>query len=55
VPALVAGLLIGVLFASPWIAGIALIRWRSGVRLLSSDDGAAFPTQASQLRSFGGR
>jgi hypothetical protein len=48
------GLLLGVGFALPWICGIVLLCRRAGWRLLWSEPGGEFPTQAARLRSFGG-
>jgi hypothetical protein len=47
-------LLIAILFAAPWIGGIALICWRAGARLLWSEADGVFPTQSSQWPGTGG-
>jgi hypothetical protein len=52
VPELVTGLLIALLFSAPWIAAIALVCWRAGARLLSSEANEVFPTQSSQWRAI---
>lgn len=48
--ALLIGFALGVLFALPWIASAVWIVWRVGWSVLRSE--AAFPTQATSLRSF---
>jgi hypothetical protein len=50
--ALLVGLAFGVSFALPWIAAAAWIGWRVGWRAVFSENGEAFPTQATSLRSF---
>jgi hypothetical protein len=52
---LVTGLLIAILFAAPWIGAIALVCWRTGARLLSSEANEVFPTQSSQWRGISPR
>jgi hypothetical protein len=42
----------GVLFALPWIGAAAWISWRVGWRVMWSESGKPFPTQATSLRSF---
>jgi 4-amino-4-deoxy-L-arabinose transferase-like glycosyltransferase len=55
VPALLIGLALGVLFALPWIAAVVWASSRAGWRVLWSENGEEFPTQAASLRSFGRR
>jgi hypothetical protein len=43
---------LGVLFALPWIGAAVWIRWRVGWRVMWSESGKPFPTQATSLRSF---
>jgi len=42
----------GVLFALPWIGAAVWISWRVGWRVMWSESGKPFPTQATSLRSF---
>src|SRR5215204_2315527 len=42
----------GVLFALPWIGAAVWISWRVGWRVMWSESGKLFPTQATSLRSF---
>ena len=42
----------GVLFALPWIGAAVWISWRVGWRVMWSESGKSFPTQATGLRSF---
>lgn len=55
VHAFLIGLALGVLFALPWIAAVAWVCSQDGWRLLWSENGQEFPTQATRLRSFGSR
>ena len=41
------------LFALPWIAATIGVAWRAGWRVLWSENGHAYPSQADQLRAFG--
>jgi hypothetical protein len=41
-------------FALPWIAATLWIAYRAGWHLLWSNQGREHPSQATQLRSFGG-
>ncbi|HYX76920.1 MAG TPA: hypothetical protein VE757_07070 [Gaiellaceae bacterium] len=46
--------LTAVLLPLPWLAAIAYVCWRAGLRtLLGADE--AFPSQADQVRGFGAR
>jgi hypothetical protein len=51
---LLTGVLLGIGFGLPWICAIVWLCRRAGWRLLWSDQGGEFPTQAVRLRSFGG-
>ena len=51
--AFLTGLGLGLLFALPWIGAVVWVSWRVGWRVLWSENGTEFPTQASRLRSFG--
>jgi hypothetical protein len=46
---------LGLLVSAPWLVAIVLVCRREGFRTLVSNGDQAFPTQASQLRSFGPR
>jgi hypothetical protein len=47
--------LLSLALALPWLVAIVLITRRDRSSLLWSDNGRAFPTQATALRSFRGR
>jgi hypothetical protein len=47
--------LLSLALAVPWLVAIVLLTRRDRASLLWSDNGQAFPTQATALRSFGGR
>ena len=49
----VTDLLAAVLLTTPWLVGIAWICRRAGLAVLLGD-GEAFPSQADELRAFGG-
>jgi len=55
VSAVLTGLALGVLFGLPWIAAVVWVSWRVGWRVLWSDNGKEFQTQAKTLRGFGAR
>jgi hypothetical protein len=46
-------LALAALFALPWIAAVVWVSSRVGWRVLWSENGEEFPTQATILRSFG--
>jgi hypothetical protein len=46
---------LGLLVSAPWLVAIVLVCRREGFRTLVSNGDQAFPTQASQLCSFGPR
>jgi len=46
---------LGLLVSAPWLVAIVLVCRREGFRILVSNGDQAFPTQASQLHSFGPR
>jgi hypothetical protein len=52
---LLIGLALGVLFALPWLAAVAWVASQVGWKVLWSENGQEFPTQATRLRSFGHR
>jgi hypothetical protein len=52
---LLTGWWMGILFALPWVAATVWVGWRAGWRVLWSENGREFPTQASRLRGFGPR
>ena len=43
---------LGLLVSAPWLVAIVLVCRRAGLKILFSDGGEAFPTQASRLRAF---
>jgi hypothetical protein len=52
---LLIGVALGLLFALPWIAAVVWLGRQAGWRLLWSENGREFPTQATRLRGFGHR